>query len=384
MMEIEEKYSAGIYSKRPIIIVKGKGSRVWDIEGREYIDCVGGFGVAIVGHSNEKVVEAICEQAKQIIVCPTVFYNDKRAEMLRLVAEITPKELSKTFLSNSGTEAVECALKIARKYTGKKEFIAMKRAFHGRTMGSLSATWKKKYKKNFEPLVPGFKHATFNNLDSVQDLITNNTAAIIVEPVQGEGGVYVADYDFVKGLRDIADDKDILLIFDEIQTGFGRTGKMFALEHYNITPDILCIGKGMAGGLPIGATVAKPEIFESLDKGEHGSTFGGNPVVAAAAIAAIKYIINNKLPEHAKIKGEYLLDKLRRIESNVIREVRGIGLMIGIELRFPVKKYILEALKKGVLIHSSGINTLRMLPPLIITYEEIDMVIKVLEEVLKT
>jgi len=383
MMEIEEKYSAGIYSKRPIIIVKGKGSRVWDIEGREYIDCVGGFGVAIVGHSNEKVVEAICEQAKQIIVCPTVFYNDKRAEMLRLVAEITPKELSKTFLSNSGTEAVECALKIARKYTGKKEFIAMKRAFHGRTMGSLSATWKKKYKKNFEPLVPGFKHATFNNLDSVQDLITNNTAAIIVEPVQGEGGVYVADYDFVKGLRDIADDKDILLIFDEIQTGFGRTGKMFALEHYNITPDILCIGKGMAGGLPIGATVAKPEIFESLDKGEHGSTFGGNPVVAAAAIAAIKYIINNKLPEHAKIKGEYLLDKLRRIESNVIREVRGIGLMIGIELRFPVKKYILEALKKGVLIHSSGINTLRMLPPLIITYEEIDMVIEVLEEVLK-
>jgi len=384
MMEIEEKYSAGIYSKRPIIIVKGKGSRVWDIEGREYIDCVGGFGVAIVGHSNEKVVEAICEQAKQIIVCPTVFYNDKRAELLRLVAEITPKELSKTFLSNSGTEAVECALKIARKYTGKKEFIAMKRAFHGRTMGSLSATWKKKYKKNFEPLVPGFKHATFNNLDSVQDLITNNTAAIIVEPVQGEGGVYVADYDFVKGLRDIADDKDILLIFDEIQTGFGRTGKMFALEHYNITPDILCIGKGMAGGLPIGATVAKPEIFESLDKGEHGSTFGGNPVVSAAAIAAIKYIINNKLPEHAKIKGEYLLDKLRRIESNVIREVRGIGLMIGIELRFPVKKYILEALKKGVLIHSSGINTLRMLPPLIITYEEIDMVIEVLEEVLKT
>ncbi|MCD6563200.1 MAG: acetylornithine/succinylornithine family transaminase [Thermoproteales archaeon] len=384
MMEIEEKYSAGIYSKRPIIIVKGKGSRVWDIEGREYIDCVGGFGVAIVGHSNEKVVETICEQAKQIIVCPTVFYNDKRAELLRLVAEITPKELSKTFLSNSGTEAVECALKIARKYTGKKEFIAMKRAFHGRTMGSLSATWKKKYKKNFEPLVPGFKHATFNNLDSVQDLITNNTAAIIVEPVQGEGGVYVADYDFIKGLRDIADDKDILLIFDEIQTGFGRTGKMFALEHYNVTPDILCIGKGMAGGLPIGATVAKPEIFESLDKGEHGSTFGGNPVVAAAAIAAIKYIINNKLPEHAKIKGEYLLDKLRRIESNVIREVRGIGLMIGIELRFPVKKYILEALKKGVLIHSSGISTLRMLPPLIITYKEIDMVIEVLEEVLKT
>ncbi len=382
MIEIEEKYSAGVYSKRPVVIVKGKGSRVWDSNGREYIDCVGGFGVAIVGHSNDKVVKAVCEQANRLMICPTVFYNDKRAELLRLIAEITPKELSKTFLSNSGTEAVECALKIAKRYTGKKEFIAMKRGFHGRTMGSLSATWKKKYKKNFEPLVPGFKHANFNDLDSVQELITNDTAAIIVEPVQGEGGVYVADSDFIKGLRDLADDKDILLIFDEVQTGFGRTGKMFALEYYNVSPDILCIGKGMAGGLPVGATVARPEIFESLNKGEHGSTFGGNSIVAAASIAAINYIIENNLPEQARLKGEYLLDKLRKIESSIVREIRGIGLMIGIELRFPVKKYILEAMKKGVLIHSSGINTLRMLPPLVITYKELDTVVEVLNEVL--
>jgi len=382
MIEIEEKFCSGIYLKRPIEIVRGKGSKVWDSNGREYIDCVGGFGVAIVGHCNDKVIEAICSQAKRLIICPGIFYNDTRAKLLQLIAEITPKELSKTFLSNSGTEAVECALKIARKYTGKKEFIAMKRGFHGRTMGSLSATWKSKYKKSFEPLVPGFKHAVFNDLDSVQSLINDNTAAIIVEPIQGEGGVYIADRDFVRGLREICDDKDILLIFDEVQTGFGRTGKMFALEHYNVTPDILCIGKGMAGGLPVGATVAKPEIFNSLSKGEHGSTFGGNPLVAAAAVASINYIIRNNLPEKARVKGDYFIQKLRKIESSIIREVRGIGLMIGIELRLPAKKYILEALKRGVLVHSSGINILRLLPPLVISYEELDKVVEVLKVVL--
>jgi len=379
---IEDKYSSGIYPKRPVEIVKGKGVKVWDSNGREYIDCVAGFGVALIGHCNNVVVEAIKRQAETLITCPGIFYNDVRAKLLELLAKITPENLSKTFLSNSGTESIECALKIARKYTGKKEIIAMKRAFHGRTMGSLSATWRKKYKEAFEPLVPGFKHAAFNDLDSVQNLITNNTAAIIVEPVQGEGGVYIGEQEFIRGLRDICDDKDILLIFDEIQTGFGRTGKMFALEHYNVSPDILCIGKGMAGGLPVGATIARPEIYSSLRKGEHGSTFGGNPLVAAASIATINFILENKLPQKANEKGRYLLNKLRKIDSNIVREIRGIGLMIGIELKFPVKKYILEAMKRGVLIHSSGINILRLLPPLIIGYRELDIIAECLNKVL--
>jgi len=379
---IEDEYSSGVYPKRPVEIVRGKGVRVWDSNGREYIDCVAGFGVALIGHCNDMVVKAIKIQAEILITCPGIFYNDVRAKLLELLAKITPKPLSKTFLSNSGTESVECALKIARKYTGRKEIIAMKRAFHGRTMGSLSATWRKKYKKSFEPLVPGFKHAVFNDLDSVQDLITNNTAAIIVEPIQGEGGVYIADREFIRGLRDVCDDKNILLIFDEVQTGFGRTGKMFALEHYNVSPDILCIGKGMAGGLPVGATIARPEIFESLRKGEHGSTFGGNPLVAAASIATINFILKNNLHEKAGEKGRYLLNKLRKIESRVIREIRGIGLMIGIELKFPVKNYILKAMEKGVLIHSSGISILRLLPPLVISYGELEIVAECLNEVL--
>ena len=379
---IEDKYSSGIYPKRPLEIVKGKGVKVWDSNGREYIDCVAGFGVALIGHCNNVVVEAIKRQAETLITCPGIFYNDIRSKLLELLAKITPENLSKTFLSNSGTESIECALKIARKYTGKKEIIAMKRAFHGRTMGSLSATWRKKYKEAFEPLVPGFKHAAFNDLDSVQNLITNNTAAIIVEPVQGEGGVYIGEQEFIRGLRDVCDDKDILLIFDEIQTGFGRTGKMFALEHYNVSPDILCIGKGMAGGLPVGATIARPEIYSSLRKSEHGSTFGGNPLVATASIATINFILENKLSQKADEKGRYLLNKLRKIDSNIVREIRGIGLMIGIELKFPVKKYILEAMKRGVLIHSSGINILRLLPPLIIGYRELDIIAECLNEVL--
>ena len=379
---IEDKYSSGIYPKRELEIVKGKGSRVWDADENEYIDCVAGFGTALIGHCNDKVAEAVSRQSRKLITCPEIFYNDVRAELFEKLAEITPKELSRTFLSNSGAEAVECALKIARKFTGKKEIIAMKRGFHGRTMGALSATWRPKYKKGFEPLVPGFKHAVFNDLDSVKRLITSDTAAIITEPVQGEGGVYIGEKDFIAGLREVCDEKNILLIFDEIQTGFGRTGRMFALEHYNIVPDILCVGKGMAGGLPIGATLARPEIFEALKRGEHASTFGGNPLVAAASLATINYIMENNLPRRAENMGDYFLKGIREIKYNGIREIRGIGLMFGIEMRFAAMKYIVEAMKRGVLMHLSGINVIRLLPPLVIKKEEIDAVTNVLRDIL--
>jgi acetylornithine/LysW-gamma-L-lysine aminotransferase len=380
---IEDRYSSGVYPKRPIEIVRGRGCRVWDKNGNEYIDCVGGFGVVLVGHCNDFVIKSVSAQLKRLITCPEVFYNDVRAKLFKKIADITPKNLSRTFLSNSGTESVECALKIARKFTGKKEIIAMKKAFHGRTMGSLSATWKPKYRKSFEPLVPGFKHATFNDLESIEKLVTSDTAGIILEVVQGEGGVHIAEKNFIKGLRELCDNKDILLIIDEIQSGFGRTGKMFALEHYSIQPDILCIGKGMAGGLPIGATVARPEIFESLKKGEHASTFSGNPLVAAASLATIDFILRENLPRKAGMKGKYFLKFLKSMQSHLVRDTRGIGLMFGLELRFPAMKYVLAAMEKRVLIHISGINTMRMLPPLVIEREEIDRVVEVLNGVLK-
>lgn len=380
---IEDKYSSGVYPKRPIEIVRGRGCRVWDRDGNEYIDCVGGFGVVIIGHCNDFVIKAVSTQLKKLITCPEIFYNDVRAKLFKKIADLTPKTLSRTFLSNSGAEAVECALKISRKFTGKKETIAMKKGFHGRTMGSLSATWKPRYRRSFEPLVPGFKHAKFNDLESVEKLVTSDTAAILLEVVQGEGGVHIAEENFIKGLRELCDKKDILLILDEIQTGFGRTGKMFAFEHYGIEPDILCVGKGMAGGLPIGATIARPEIFESLKRGEHASTFSGNPLVAAASIATIDFILKENLPKKAGTKGKYFLKSLKGMQSRVVRDIRGIGLMFGLESRFPAMKYILAAMRRKVLIHISEINTIRMLPPLIIEKGEIDRVVEVLNEVLK-
>ncbi len=382
MNELEDRHSTSAILRRPIEIVRGKGAKVWDNEGNEYVDCVGGFGVAIVGHCNKAVVRAINEQIQRLVTCPYIFYNDARARLYEKLANITPNELSRMFLCNSGTESVECALKIARRYTGRKEILAMKRGFHGRSMGSLSATWNPKHRRNFEPLVPGFKHARFNDLEDVKELMTDNTAAVIVEPIQGEGGVYPATQTFMQGLRELCDENQTLLIFDEVQTGFGRTGKMFALEHYYTVPDIHCLNKGMAGGVPMGATVAKPEIFESLDKSEHMSTMGGNPLACAASVATIDFIVKNNLPENAGKLGSCFIEQLRNIKSKIVREVRGLGLMIGIDLRFPIMKYVLEAMKRGVLLYSAGITTLRMLPPLVIKKQEIDRVVEVLGEVL--
>jgi len=382
MSEIEDRHCISVIPRRPIKIVRGKGAIVWDSEGNEYVDCVGGFGVAIVGHCNETVVRAINEQIQRLITNPYIFYDDARAKLYEKLARIMPNELSRMFLCNSGTESVECALKIARRYTGRKEIIAMKRGFHGRSMGSLSATWNPRYRKNFEPLIPGFKHARFNDFEDVKEQMTDDTAAVIIEPVQGEGGVYPVMKEFMQDLKESCDENQTLLIFDEVQTGFGRTGKMFALEHYDVVPDILCLSKGMAGGVPMGATVAKPEIFESLDELEHMSTMGGNPLACAASVATIDFIVNNNLPENAAKLGSYFIEQLRNIQSKTIREVRGLGLMIGVELRFPITKYILEAMRRGVLLYSAGIATLRMLPPLVIKKQEIDRVVEVLSEAL--
>ena len=384
-MEIEDRLMANVYAKRPIVVVKGKGALVWDINGKEYIDCGGSYGTCIVGHCHPKVVEAVKRQAERLISCHGSLYNDARSTLLEKIMQIAPKGLNKVFLSNSGAEAVECALKLARKYTGKPEIIAMIGAFHGKTMGALSATWDRKYRDPFKPLVPEFKHAPPDNLEKVREAISDRTAAIIVEPIRGEGGVRFPPPGFLEGLREICEEKGILLIFDEVQTGFGRTGRIFACEHWGLTPDILCLAKSVAGGLPLGVTLAKENVMASLKVGEHTTTFGGNPVVCAAASAAIDVLIEENLPERAAVLGKYFKEKLENLHSRhwIIREVRGLGLMLGVELRFDVLSVLTRALENGVIILDAGKNVLRFLPPLVIEKEHIDKVISILDVILE-
>ena len=384
IIEIEEKIMAQTFAKRNLTLIKGQGAIVWDIKNNEYIDCTGSYGVAIVGHCHPKVVKAINNQVEKLIACHASFYNDARSVLLEKLISIAPKGMDRVFLSGSGAESVECALKLARKFTGKKEIIAMMGAFHGKTMGALSATWKQKYRRPFMPLIPGFKHVS-PNLEKVKAAISGQTAAIIVEPIRGEGGVLLPTEDFLPGLREICDEKDILLIFDEVQTGFGRTGKVFACEHWNVVPDIMCLAKSIAGGLPMGATFAKEEVMGAFQRGEHSSTFSGNPLVCAAACAAIDVLIEEKLPERAANLGEYLKDKLNGLAEKykIVREVRGLGLMIGLENRFDVYNIILGCMKKGVLVLDAGRNVVRFLPPLVIKKEQIDKVVNVLDEVME-
>ena len=385
IIDVEKQLMANVYAKRPVVITRGKGALVWDINGKEYIDCTGSYGVCIVGHCHPKVVEAVKKQAEKLISCHSSLYNDARSEFLQKITKITPKGLNKVFLANSGAEAVESAIKLARKFSGKPEIIAMMGAFHGKTMGALSATWDKKYREPFQPLVPEFKHVPPDNLEKVREAITEKTAAIIAEPIRGESGIRVPSDDFLPGLRRICDEKGILLILDEVQTGFGRTGKIFACEHWNIVPDILCVAKSVAGGLPLGVTIAKEDVMSSLKLGEHTTTFGGNPLVCAAACAAIDILIEEKLVERAATLGAYFKEKLvdLQVKHKVVREVRGLGLMLGIELRFDVLNMILQAMDKGVLILDAGRNVLRFLPPLVIEKEQIDKVVAILDTILE-
>lgn len=385
IIEIEDKLMANVYAKRPIVITHGKGAVVWDVNGKEYIDCGGSYGTCIVGHCHPKVVEAIKAQAERLISCHGSLYNDVRAKLLEKIVSIAPKGLNKVFLSNSGAEAVECAIKLARKFTGKTEIIAMMGAFHGKTMGALSATWDRKYRDPFKPLVPDFKHVPPDNLEKVKEALTDRTAAVIVEPIRGEGGIRVPPEGFMEGLDKICKEKGILLILDEVQTGFGRTGKIFACEHWNIIPDILCAAKSIAGGLPMGVTIAKDYIMESLKIGEHSTTYGGNPLICAAACAAIDVLLEEDLPGRAATLGKYFKERLQELWSKhrIIREVRGLGLMLGVELKFEVLSILMKALDRGVIVLDAGKNVLRFLPPLVIEKDQIDQVISVLDSILE-
>jgi len=385
IINFENRLMANVFAKRPLVITRGKGALVWDIKGKEYIDCMGSYGVALLGHSHPKVVEAVCKQAETLISCHASLYNTKRTEFLQQLMSITPKGLNKAFLSNSGAEAVECAIKLARKFTGKPEIIAVMGGFHGKTMGALSATWDKKYRQPFQPLVPEFKHVPPDNLEKLTEAVTDKTAAVLLEPIRGEGGVRVPPEEFLPGVRELCDEKNVLLILDEVQTSFGRTGKMFGCEHWGVTPDVMCLAKPFAGGLPIGITVAKEPIMSSLKVGEHSSTFSGSPLVCAAACAAIDVLLKEKLADRAATLGGYFKAKLEELQAKykIVKEVRGLGLMLGVELRYDVLNIILKAMDRGVIILDAGRNVLRFLPPLVIEKEQIDKTISVLDTIIK-
>lgn len=385
MTRMEDEYLVKTYQKLGIILRKGKGTRVWDIKGKEYIDFMGGYGVAIVGHSHPKVVQTVKEQAEMLTICHGSLYNDVRASFLEELFSVTPKSLGVAYLSNSGAEAVEAALKMARKHTGKKRFIAAKGSYHGKTMGALSVTYSEKYRSSFGPFPYETRFIRYGSVEELEKIDFKDIAGIILEPVQGEAGVNVPPSDYFPAVRELADRMEIPLIIDEVQAGLGRTGKLWAHQHWNIEPDIMTIGKGIAGGVPMGVTVAKKEIGSSLKVGEHTSTFGGNPLSSAAAKAVLQIIKEERLPERAEVMGRRLTHLLRELKekTKLIREVRGLGLMIGIELRIRFQNILLRCAERGLLVLYSGRNILRLLPPLILTDEDIEEALSILKNSLE-
>lgn len=376
----ESTYEIEVYSKRDIALVRGVGVHVWDSDGKKYIDCTSGVGVANIGHSNEKLASRIAEQSQMLITCYGIYYNDQRSELLKRLADVSPKNICRSFLCNSGSEAVEAAIKFARASTGKHEVIAFMRGFHGKTLGSLAATWNPKHRDVFAPMMAGFKHVPVNKIEKINEAVSNDTAAVLLELVQGEGGVRLLEKEFVLQVASLCRKKDILLIIDEVQTGFGRTGRFFCSEYFGIEPDIICCGKSIAGGLPMGATLCSDKIH--IPRNSHTTTFGGSPLVCAAANATIEIIQEQKLSKRAAENGQYFLEKLSSIHSDKIIDIRGLGLMLAVELTIKAGKIIQKMSDKGVLALLAGPKVVRFLPPLIIKKAEIDEVVEILSNVL--
>ena len=379
VVAMEDRYDSGVYPKQPLALTHGKGARLWDTEGNQYIDCVGGHGVANVGHAHPAVVKAVTDQVGRLLTAPNGFYNDQRAFLLAELVRLAPGDLDRAYLCNSGTEAVEAALKFARLSTGRRKIISTMRGFHGRTMGALSATWQKRYRKPFEPLVPGFEFVPYDRLERMAEVLDEETAAVIVEVLQGEGGVNPASPDYLQGVQELCRDQGALFIVDEVQTGFGRTGRLFACQHYELEPDLMCVAKAMAGGVPMGAVLLGPRVGE-LPKKVHGSTFGGNPLSCAAALATIEVIESEDLPRRAARLGQQLMAGLRAIDTPVIREVRGLGLMVGLQLKEHAGPYLAELAEPvdgmGVLALTAGSTVMRFLPPLVISDADVDFVVR--------
>ena len=380
----EDQYLGNLYQRFPVTIEKGLGSHVWDTDNNEYIDCMGGYGVALVGHRNERVVNAIKSQIEKVITVHSSFYNKTREEFLQTLIGIAPAGLSQVHLNNSGAESVEAGIKFARKFTGRKGMVAMKGSYHGKSMGALSLTFNPKYRESFQPLVEKVTFSPYGDIDALQTAVDKDTAFVILEPIQGESGIHVPPEGFLQEVRKICDENDSLLIFDEIQSGLGRTGRMWASEHWKTVPDIMCLAKGIAGGVPMGATLVRPDILSVMKKGEHSSTFGGNPLACAAGTATLQALTQDGLVENAKNMGEKFLRGLNDLKSKhkIIREIRGKGLMIGVELKFEVKDILMEGIKKGLLLLYSGRNILRLLPPLVMSDEDVTKSLQILDVLL--
>ena len=382
--DIGEKYVMKTYNRFPITFEKGEGMYVIDENGKKYLDFVAGIAVNTLGHSNEKLVNAICEQAKKLIHISNLYYNKEQCELAKKLVE--NGSLEKVFFCNSGAEAIEAALKLARKYgskTKRQEIITMNNSFHGRTFGAVTATGQEHYHSGFGDMLPNIKYADFNDINSLKEVISENTVAILLEPIQGEGGIREAKLDYLKEVRKICDEKDILLMFDEVQCGVGRLGTLFAYQSFGVVPDILSTAKGIAGGVPCGVMMASSRVASSFAPGDHASTFGGNPLACAAGNVVVDELLSGLL-ENVKKQGDYLKARLEEgcQKYEIVKEVRGKGLMQGIELKDEARKYIEKAIEKGLLLVGAGKNVIRFVPALIVSKEDIDRAIEILEEVL--
>jgi acetylornithine/LysW-gamma-L-lysine aminotransferase len=383
-MNSEDDFLGHLYQRFPIVIDRGKGAKVWDDAGKEYIDCMAGYGVALVGHCNDRVVEAIKDQIEKLMVCHMSTYNTARSTMLKKLSKVVPSGLDKIFFSNSGAEAVETALKFSRKFSGKPGVISMNGGYHGKTFGALSVTSSEKYRRPFEPLLDHIKFVPYGNARKLIDSIDDKTGTVILEPVQGESGIIVPPPGFIQEVREICSRHSLVLIFDEIQSGFGRTGKMWAAENWNTIPDVVCVAKGIAGGFPMGLTITRPEIIESMKIGEHSSTFAGNPLACAAANASIDALVLDGLIQNSADTGHYFKNLLVQLKEKhkIVREVRGLGLMLALELRFDVRNILMDGISNGILMLYSGRNIIRLLPPLLIDRELVSTFVTTLDKLL--
>ncbi|MBP1780090.1 MAG: argD, partial [candidate division NC10 bacterium] len=377
------------YARFPMVLVRGRGVRLWDSDGKEYLDCVGGIAVDALGHCHPKMVEAIRAQAEILIHVSNLYHIEPQIRLAQLLCEQSFAD--RAFFCNSGAEANEAAIKLARKYakdhwsSDRVDIITMHHAFHGRTLATVTATGNAKYQHGFEPLLPGFKHVPYDNLQAVERAIDTRTCAVLVEPVQGEGGVNVPAADYLPGLRRLCDEAGILLILDEVQSGMGRTGKLFAYQHWGVEPDILTLAKALAGGIPMGAMLAREAVAASFVPGTHASTFGGTPFVSAVALAVVTTMLADDLPGNAARVGKYFLDRLQGLRAAypVIRAVRGKGLILGMEVAVPARGIVVACMERGLLVLTAGDNVVRFVPPLILTEADVDQAVTVLEAALK-
>ena len=381
LIEIEDNYFINTFTRQPLVLDHGEGVKVTDIDGNEYIDMFAGIAVNALGHNHPKLVKAIQDQAEKLIHISSIYYNEPALIYAKKLVELT--SFDRIFYANSGAEANEGAIKLAVKYTGKSEVISTVESFHGRTVMTLAATGHEHYHEPFKAILPkGFINVPYNDIEAIKEAITENTAAIIVEPIQGEGGVNVPDIGYLKEIEKICHEKDIVFIVDEVQTGFGRCGTLFAHELFDVKPDIMTMAKGIGGGVPMGGILATEKVASAFVPGDHGTTFGGGPLVCAAANAVLDTIEEDNLLDNVNEVGNYFIEELKKLDKEIIADVRGKGLMVGLELTKPGAEYVDKLREKGFLINCTADKVLRFVPPLIITKEDIDEFVKALDEIL--